>query len=79
MAICQEFVTDRRQRVVFDGSASEWITVVSRLPQGSVLGPLLFILYTDELFDLFENRMSSYAEDSTILAAVVVVVLSQHV
>ena len=35
------------------------------MPQGSVLGPFLFILYTSEMFDLVENRLFAYADDST--------------
>ena len=50
-------MTDRRQRVVFDGTSSEWIPIVSGMPKGSVLGPLLFILYTSEMFDLVENTL----------------------
>ena len=38
------------------------------MPQGSVLGPLLFILYTIEMFELVENRLFAYADDSTLLA-----------
>ena len=45
-SICTEFLSDRRQRVVVYGAASEWITIISGLPHASVLGPLLFILYT---------------------------------
>ena len=40
------------------------------MPQGSVLGPLLFILYTSEMFELVENRLYVYADDSTLLAVV---------
>ena len=52
------------------GAASEWIPIISSVPQGSVFGPLLFILYTSEMFELIENRLFAYADDSTPLAAV---------
>ena len=40
------------------------------MPQGSVLGPLLFLLYTSELFYILENKLISYADDSTLMAVV---------
>ena len=40
------------------------------MPQGSVLGTLLFILYTSELFSIFKNKLSGYADDSTLMALV---------
>ena len=46
LSISTEFLSDHGQRVVVDGAASEWITIISGVPKGSVLGPLLFILYT---------------------------------
>ena len=53
-----------------DGAVSEWIPIISGMPQGSVLGPLLFILYTSEMFELVENRLFTYADDFTLLAVV---------
>ena len=38
-------LTDRSQRVVVDGEVSNWKSVLSGLPQGSVLGPILFVIY----------------------------------
>ena len=40
-----------------DGSPSEYILINSGVTQGNVLGPLLFTLYTSEMFDLVENRL----------------------
>ena len=53
-----------------DGATSEWIPTISAVPQGSVLDPLLFILYTSEMYELVENRLSAIADDSTLLAVV---------
>ena len=53
-----------------DGAASEWIPIVSGVPQGSVLGPLLCIIYNSNMFELVENRLFAYADDSTLLAVV---------
>ena len=68
LSICTQFVSNRRQRVVVDGATSERIPIVSGVPQGSVLGPFLFILYTSEIFQLVHNRLYAYVDDCTLLA-----------
>ena len=60
MSICREFLSNRRQRVVVDDATSEWVQIVSGVPQGSVLGPLLFIFYTTEMFELVEPIQCAY-------------------
>ena len=70
LSTCRESLSNRRQRVVVDGATSELIPIVSDVPQGSVLGPLLFILYTSEMFELVANRLFAYANDSTLVAVV---------
>ena len=49
LSICREFLSDRRQRALANGATSEWILIVSSMPQGSVLGPIKFILYASEM------------------------------
>ena len=70
LSICTKFLSDRKQKVVIDGAASECIPIMSGMPQGSLFCPLLFILYTSEMFELVENRLFAYSDDSTLLAAV---------
>ena len=53
LSICRELFSNSRQRVVVGGAASEWIPIVSGVPEESVLGPLLFILYTSEMICLY--------------------------
>ena len=70
LSIIEEFLTDRTQRVCVDGCFSRSADVVSGVPQGSVLGPLLFILYIGGLFDLVEIDLFSYADDATLVVVV---------
>ena len=56
--------------MVVDAATSEWIPIVLGVPQGNVLGPLLFILYISEICELLENRLYAHADDSTLVAVV---------
>ena len=56
----QSFLTDRVQRVVIDGVLSNPIVVSSGVVQGSVLGPLIFILFINDIVDCFEQDGTSH-------------------
>ena len=60
----------RKQRVVLGEIKSEWVEVESGVPQGSVLGPLLFVLYINDLPDRVKNQVKLYADDSKIMAVI---------
>ena len=63
----QDFLRDREQSVVVEGETSSPIGVTSGVPQGSVIGPLLFLLYINDLPDSVEHSSSSlFADDSMI-------------
>ena len=61
-----EFLLNRSQHVMVDGCRSKLVNVVSGVPQGSVLGELLFLLYTSEHFSILENKLIGSADDSTL-------------
>ena len=70
LSVLTQFLSNRSQYVVVDGCRSKLVKVVSGVPQGSVLGPQLFLLYTAELFSIVENKLYGYADDSTLVAVV---------
>ena len=70
LSILTQFLSDLSQHVMVDGCRIKLVNVVSGVPQGSVLGPLLFLLYTSELFSVLENKLIGYADDSTLIAVV---------
>ena len=53
-----------------DGCWSKLVNIVSGVPQGNILCPLLFLLYTLELFSILENKLIGYADGSTLMAVV---------
>ena len=63
-----QFLLNRSHHVMVDGCRSKLVDVISGVPQGSVLGPLLFLLYTSEIFSILENKLIGYADDSTLMA-----------
>ena len=60
------FLTDRIQKVLVDQSQSDWATVTSGIPQGSVLGPLLFIISINDLPDCVKSAIKIFADDTKI-------------
>ena len=62
LSILTEILSNRSQQVMVDGCTSKLVDVVSGVPRGSVLCPLLLLLYTSEPFPILENKLIGYAE-----------------
>ena len=59
-----DFLEDRRQAVVINGARSEFVDVQSGVPQGSVLGPCLFLVYINDMPDLLTSSVRLFADDT---------------
>jgi len=66
-----DFLCNRKQRIVLNGEHSSWFKVLNGIPQGSILGPLLFLIYINDIPELCAAEYPSseiylYADDSKI-------------
>ena len=63
----KSFLTNRKQRVLVNGIASGWHDVISGVPQGSVLGPILFVIYINTLVDFVQHSgLFLFADDNKL-------------
>ncbi len=62
----ENWLSNRKQRVVINGTASDWAPVTSGVPQGSVLGLVLFIIYRNYIHVGLNNFIAKFADDTKI-------------
>ena len=68
----RSFLSERKQCVVVDYCYSSWVEVISGVPQGSVLGPILFLIFINDVAEILDNQTSCslFADDLKIYSAV---------
>ena len=67
----EKWLTHRRQRAILDGEISNWKSVLSGVPQGSVLGPILFLIYINYLEDDISSKVLKFADDTKVFRKVI--------
>ena len=65
-----DFLSNRKQRVVPNGRNSSWTNVHAGVPQGSLLGPLLFLIYINDLSDNLTSNAKLFADDTSLFSVV---------
>ena len=66
----KSFLVNRKQRVTVNGIMSSWSEVLSGIPQGSVLGPILFVIFINDLPDVVISITKIFADDTKLFRAI---------
>ena len=69
-ALIKAFLTDRCQHVVLNGKCSNWKLVTAGVPQGSVLGPLFFLIYINYSVNELSSKAKLFADDTSLFTIV---------
>ena len=65
-----DFLRNRKQRVLLNGQVSEWSDVRADVPQGSILGPLLFLIYINDLSEGLSSNAKLFADDTSLFSVI---------
>ena len=68
--LIKSFLSDRYQRVLLNGQSSEWEKIKAGVPQGSILGPLFFLAYINDLSNGMSSTLKLFADDTSLFSIV---------
>ena len=70
LSLFENYLKNRKQRVVVNDSDSKWGEISAGVPQGSVLGPLLFLVYINDLEDGIKSSIKFFADDTSLFSVI---------
>ena len=68
LILIKSFLTNRFQRVVLNGQTSNWKKILAGVPQGSILGPLFFLIFINDILDGIRSNIKFFADDTSIFS-----------
>ena len=68
--LIKHYLTDRSQRVLLNGQCSNWQPILAGVPQGSILGPLFFLIYINDLPDGLKSKVKLFTDDTSLFSVV---------
>ena len=68
--LLENYFSGRFQRVISNGQNSSWKPILPGVPQGSILGPLLFLVYINDLPNELKSNVKLYADDTSLFTIV---------
>ena len=68
--LLENYLSGRFQRVVLEGQTSSWRPVLAGVPQGSIMGPLLFLIYINDLPSELKSNVKLFADDASLFTVV---------
>ena len=66
--LIKSFLTNRLQRVVLNGQTSNWKEILAGVPQGSILGPLFFLIFINDVPEGIQSNIKIFADDTSIFS-----------
>ena len=70
LILITDFLKNQKQRVVLNGQVSSWADILAGVPQGSILGPLFFLIYINDLSDGLSSNPKMFADDTSLFSVV---------
>ena len=70
LILIKSYLSSRQQHFILNGKSSDWCFIIAGFPQGSVLGPLFFLIYINDLVDYLGSDAKLFADDASLFIVV---------